>query len=461
MSAGIAKLDLETITAFQRELHDPKDENEYITTNFYREFRKTTWYTHLPAKLKCSPNENELIYTVNSTFDYLLYTYMRQSFPALRVKKELRGKCEICWPHNLGTNIVIQAQFKIDDDTPQTIDPVWYDIYSQFYMKPGFRNHYNVCVGNITALETWNEFLPEYTTNAPQPWYYVRDTSLAVPLFYCTLSTVTHHYRMRTKITELLRMRVRKTPEDEWVEIPCNLKYIEGAGSTGTLKTPELWGRYAYLTDEEREWNRCKSEATYYIEDIVAAESINEGRYGDNVPIELDCKTPCKAIFWVAENIKARKNRNFSNYTTNSENLYQGYNPIQKISLLYSGSSRLENMDSDHFDKMEPWYHMLSAPEEQGYNGYSFSMDSRSLDSEIGIVMDGLKAKLVVNLGSTDPFLRPVRDTEEKQASIEELEPPTLDSSTGSRFIVHVRMLVMKKLTFTFNEEKKQYLITV
>lgn len=461
MSASIAKLDLETITAFQREIHDPKDENEGITSNFFREFHKTTWYTHLPIKLKCSPNENELIYTANNTFDFLLYTYMRQNFPALRVKKELQGKCEICWPHNLGTNIVINAQFKYDDDTPQTIDSVWYDIYPQFYMKPGFRNHYNGCVGNIPALENWSTFLPEYTTNAPQPWYYCRDITLAVPLFYCTLSTVTHHYKMRTKISELLRMRVRKNIDDDWTEIPCNLKYIDGAGATGTLKIPELWGRYAYLTDEEREFNRCQTERVYYIEDIVAAESINQGNFGNNVPIELDCKTPCKAIFWVAESLKARKNRNYSNYTTNPDNLYEGWNPVQKVSLVYSGSPRLENMDSDHFDRMESYYHFPSPPEEPGYNAYSFAMDSRSLDADIGIVMDGLKTKLVVSLGNSNPYLKPVREMEDKQTSIEELETPPVDLYGNTGFIVHVRMLVMKKLIFTFNEDKKQYLITV
>src|SRR5438270_1548625 len=127
MSQAIAKLDLDTISQFQRELHDesPSGEGDGVTSNFLREFRKTTWYTHLPAKLKCNVDGNDLVYTANNTFHYLMYTYMRQFFPALRVKEKYRDRIQICWPHNAGTNGVDSAQLKFDDETPQSIDSVW------------------------------------------------------------------------------------------------------------------------------------------------------------------------------------------------------------------------------------------------------------------------------------------------------------------------------------------------
>jgi len=36
MSVGIAKLDIETINMFQRELHEPNDDNEEMISTFYR-----------------------------------------------------------------------------------------------------------------------------------------------------------------------------------------------------------------------------------------------------------------------------------------------------------------------------------------------------------------------------------------------------------------------------------------
>ena len=255
MSNTIAKFEFDILNDFQKELHltedidgsEKEDAVVELTSAFYREFRKTTWYSQFTARLKCNATENELVFTANNTFHCLLYTYMRQTFPALRIKKDFKGRVQVCWPHNLGTNHVLEGRVKFDDDVPQTIDSHWYDIYSQFYMKPGFRDHYNVCVGNVKFLEEWTDFLPEYTTNVMQPFYYMQDVSRAIPLYYfSSLSTVTQNYSVRNEIDRLLRMRIktgqRENGDAIWKEIPVNYKYIEGAGSTGILKTPELWG---------------------------------------------------------------------------------------------------------------------------------------------------------------------------------------------------------------------------
>lgn len=468
MSNTIAKFEFDILNDFQKELHltedidgsEKEDAVVELTSAFYREFRKTTWYSQFTARLKCNATENELVFTANNTFHCLLYTYMRQTFPALRIKKDFKGRVQVCWPHNLGTNHVLEGRVKFDDDVPQTIDSHWYDIYSQFYMKPGFRDHYNVCVGNVKFLEEWTDFLPEYTTNVIQPFYYMQDVSRAIPLYYfSSLSTVTQNYSVRNEIDRLLRMRIktgqRENGETIWKEIPVNYKYIEGAGSTGILKTPELWGRYAYLTEDEVRWYKeCstgddpsdKRGKVFYIEDVIACESVNPSSYGAKVPVDLDCKTPAKAMFWVAENLTSRENRNYSNYTTNPDSVYLGWNPIKRVSLSYGGSPRFDDMESDHFDKIECWKHFPSAPAEAGYNGYSFSLDSTSLDADVGIVMDGIKARLVSTLGNTDPYLKPVKENDEKKASIDELDIDVTTGSAGDKFSIHVRLLVMKKL---------------
>ena len=151
-------------------------------------------------------------------------------------------------------------------------------------------------------------------------------------------------------------------------------------------------------------------------------------------------------MFWVAENLTSRENRNYSNYTTNPDSVYLGWNPIKRVSLSYGGSPRFDDMESDHFDKIECWKHFPSAPAEAGYNGYSFSLDSTSLDADVGIVMDGIKARLVSTLGNTDPYLKPVKENDEKKASIDELDIDVTTGSAGDKFSIHVRLLVMKKL---------------
>lgn len=476
MSANICRFEFDILNEFQKEIHFGRGSEE-VTSIFYREFRKTTWYSQHNARLKCTINDNELIATANNTFHYLLYNYVRQSFPAIRVKSPFQGHVQICWCHNLATNTTPHASLYFDDTNPQNIDSIWCDIYSQFYMKPGFREHYNICVGNVPFLEDWSSELPEYTTNVIHPFYNIVDPSKAIPLFYfSSTSNISYHYSLRTRIEDLLRMRFlsknKVNGEEVWKEIPVNFKYLEGVNPTTTLKIPEVWGRYVYLSEDEIDWFRnCAMEEVYsekedlekvrpkdrliYIEDVIACDSTNPATFGDNVTVDLDCKTPAKAIFWNAENLSARANRNYSNYTTNKNNLYKGWNPISKFSFYYSGTAKIDSMDSDHFDKVEPWNHFISPPSEAGYNALAIAYDPSTLDTDVGIVMDGVKARVITKLGNTDPRIKGFRinDEESNKAILDELEEDNLPKK-GDNYQLHVRMLVLKKLVISKTGEK-------
>ena len=403
MTVNIAKIDLDTITKFQEKIHLAADDDEEMVSDFYQEFHKTSWYAHLPVQLKSEPGTNgNVTFPVNMTFDYLTYSYMRQRYPALQIKDRFKSRVEISWPHNLGTNIVERGGLYFDDQDAQNIDSVWFDIHSQFFMPPGFRDHHNMSVGNIPILEQWGSYLPAYTTNVDQPWYYGRDTSLAIPILVCSLSKIAHRYTFRDKISKLLRMRC-KTKEG-WRTIKCNLEFIEGHGDD-KLPVPELWGRYAYISDEEREWNKCKTKKVFYIDDIIAIDAEDSAPFGRTVSLDLDCETPCRSIFWVAENEKALNQNNYSNYTTDHTDLHNGWDPVGPISLYYGGQPRLDKMATDHFSVAECRKHFTSPPSEVGYHGYSFSQNPMSIDACVGIVMKDLKVKFSAALNDGNPFL--------------------------------------------------------
>lgn len=469
MTVNIAKIDLDTITKFQQKIHLPVDSDDIMVSDFYQEFHKTSWYTHLPVQLKSEPSTGgNVTYPVNMTFDYLLYTYCRQHFPALKVNDKYKGRVEIAWPHNLGTNIIESAGLYFDDQAAQTFDNVWLDIYFQFFMAPGFRDHHNVSVGNIPILEQWGSFLPAYTTNVDQPWYYGRDTSLAIPILICSLSKITHRYTFRDKISKLLRMR-GKTKEG-WRTMKPKMEYVEGHGDD-KLPVPELWGRYAYLTDDERNWNKCNTKKVFYIDDIIDIDAKDSAPFGKTVSVDLDCDTPCRTIFWVAENEKALLQNNYSNYTTDHTNLHNGWDPVGPISLHYGGQPRLDKMASDHFSIAECRQHLTSPPSEMGYHAYSFSRDPMSIDACIGIVMKDLKVKFSASLSDGNPFLVPIKgrfDThgtdsillddegyvtissavEEGTGNVTSKDPdvPGVSRDVGQTFFLRVRLLVTKKM---------------
>ena len=496
---SVAKMELNSITKFQKELHESRrnkeGELEKIASIFYQGFEKVTWYTRILNKIPCSVvgDDNVYVFKVNTTFHYLVYTYMVQHWPHIRVKPEYRDDYKICWPHNRPHNTLQHGHFEVDDVVVNTLDHVWLDTYFEHFMKPGFRDHYNMFVGNVPRDEEWGDVLYAYDTDLPQPWYYSRDPCLAFPLHYCARDTnVSHVYEVKNKIGDLLRMAKHVTDRNgdkSWVELKeVDFKVLDGVTSKSKLKKPEMWAAYSYVTPNEIEWNvECQGADAhvFYINDVVACDQTNTKTYGKTAQVDLCCKSPCKALFWSAENMDATKKRNYSNYTTDSVNLYNGWDPVQHISLKYSETERIKEMATHHFTRMQSWYHLPSPPSTAGYNVHSLAHDCMSIDAEVGLIFSELKAKMFFKLRGHEfqghkfqghEFQTPAPQPYDFKNSTREIESETsadedeyLDTHTSTiedapepkytspDFRLRVRLLVLKKLTIEKKEEKYEF----
>lgn len=463
---NVVKIDLGTLTEFQSalHLHDDHNREEEIDSRFSCEFKKTSWSTSILVQLNSRDEGEWIVYEASPKFNYLLYTCIRQRLLALKVREEYKGLVQICWPHNTMLNYNKLGLLCFDDDVAQTVDDIWFNIYYQHYMDGGAgkRDHFNLMIGNINYLQEWTDHLPECVCLLPQIWYYCKNEALAIPLFMCSLSKVTHKYKFRNNLNEFLRMRARTDHEAEWEEIPFDSSLIEGCPSDNKLPCPELWGRYAQVTDSEINWRKEDNKInTIYIDDIGRWSSEDYKSYGSPITIDLHFENPCKAIFWVAENLEATANRNYSNFTTNSNDIASGWNPFASGKLLYGSVERIPELDSDFFDRMEPWYRFPSAPCEPGYNSHSFAYKTGELGSDISIVFESsklkLNAKLVLKLGNTDPFLKQIRNKQvddiNKSYSIIadkiRKKKESKDDNNEPKFKVHARFLLMKKIKFT------------
>lgn len=474
MSVQIAKEELSSLTDFQKQIHNIEELSEPIISNFYKEFIKSTWYSSVPLKMKTSSDNEDIIYEVNKSFHFLIYSYMRFLLPAVNVKSEYKGKVRIAWCHNVGTNIVNNASFKDDDDVYQRWDSIWADIYFQYYQRPGAgkRHNHNVGIGNVSCLEDWSESLPAYPINVEQPWFYSMDTALAFPLFYKNSLTKTEHrYVFRRRIVDLLRVQVL-TKDGKWKDTTRSTsKYLNISGSS-QIKIPELWGRYAYVTDKEIAFHKCKKSRYYYIRDIEICDSPNPSKYKSTAEIPLHSTNPCLAFFWVAENRDAFATHNYSNYTTDTTDLYNGWDPIKTTSLKYGTSTRLVNMPSDHFNISESRYHFPSSPGEVGYHAYSYAWDSTNYHGDIGIVFASLNAKLQCRIANNSISANNYREddedninkTEEDVTNEEESEEELLDTKDVSgnsteeispNFVTRSRLLIVRKFTIASDDTGK------
>lgn len=462
---NVLKLDQTNLKEFQKKLHRGTPENPNINSRFSYAIQKYGWSSHTKVKMSHTAEEGEVVYTASKKYDFLLKCEMIHKLFSIKVKDGYKNRVQICFPHNLGHNIGYKGELRIDDDAIEKIDSIWMDIHSQYYMKPNKREHYNRMIGNISVLEDWTTELPPMTLIVPQPFSYSRRSQVGLPLLKSSTNTITHVYSIRTKLTDILRMRARKDKNSEFKEIKCNLNYLQDVPTD--LPIPELWGTFAQISEEEFNWRKSIDENTgepfkqsIYLEDVVMISSDNPVSLSQTDVIPLQCKDPCKQYFWVANNVKNSDNRNFSNYTTDTNNLFNGWNPCSKMALKYGGSSRVQELDHEHFELSVPWNSFPSAPCEPGYNGATFGFEPGTLQADTAVVLDSLNATIHITLNDTNPFNVSERVKEQFDEDGELIPFETMEDSNieenSDKYNIHIRLLTTKKLDVYWSEKEKK-----
>jgi hypothetical protein len=474
------KLDSTKFSLFQKELHRRNEtiidgkksgDSEGLTTIFQHKFKKLSWYTPSKVKLAASLNVDGVTYTADNTYDHLFKTFLRFSIPPIRVKPDKVNEYRIAWTHNIGINIVESATLTINEVKSNYFDGTSHDILSQYgyLVKPGFKKHHLTSIGAIPRLTRWSSTLPAHQCNVLQPFYYAKANHLAFPLLGSSLTQLKHVYKLRLGVLKLLRMQRYSDKSNTWVNINPTVDVIDGIkDKDAAIATPEMWGRYSTFTEEERDWYKeCTVGSMHevYYDDIIGHDETSDRRpFGYSASINLISPTPVKAIFWVAQNTKAVACNNYSNYTTNEDNVNHGWNPCLSYGLSYLNSVRISETDFDHAEKEEAW-EFPRAPWEPGYNAIAFNNNPFSVNGDASIDLTGKGASLRVTLGNTDPdvLVLSLDKNSSKDGQIigddfEEEKDQTTDTATRasdkktSFFKIKCRLLVCRKLSFYFDK---------
>ena len=450
-SHQILAIDKDSITDFQREMYNGTQDQPKVGTRFSLDFEKRVQSNHIKEKLDQVPaREGEVVYTASKKYDVLFGLSAHIEILPVRVKEKYVDKISICYQHNLGHNVFLSGECKIDEEHFAYTDVVWADINSEVFVKK--RELYNRMIGKVPFLEDWSSELPGYNLIVPQPFSFTRATQVGLPIWKSANNKITFHYYIRTKLSDLIRMRLKKD-NGEYKEIKCNLAYLEYGSDT--LPVPQMWGRYGNMSDEEKAWRTTPDPQTgnthvqtIYVEDIDITSSKNPKTLGTTDEIPLKSMSPAKHVFWTASLV----NGNMSNYSTNRENVYQGWNPCARASLKYGNSNRVEDLSSEHFDLAEFYdYNWPNFPREPGYNVFTYTFEPNTLEyADNAVVLGKCGATLNVTLGDTDPFLtdetvEQYMDENGNPILKEELEDDQ-DDSKKDKYIVHVRTVVIRKL---------------
>jgi hypothetical protein len=481
----VEESDLKSISSFQPELHIPVNYDDEILSDFHREKIKTTWYTHSLIQTTPSTNKEQstAIFDIKDMPHRLMYCYMRQKFNAIVVKPGYKDSVRIKWCKNPAVNRIIEAKIKANGKQFGRFDSVSHDFYLQYYRKNGGKDEIDRTIGPEKS-QTWSDFLPAFVTNVFLPWGYAEDQTLSFPLhlFYDSNNkssmTITQEFTLRNNLDSLLRMQVRNKL-GKWINIKYNSDYILMLMDNGKLidnnfdlKMPEVWSRQVYQTKDNLAYERdgCdndKFKTVYYYNDIISIDSDNAESYEKNSAVPISCDTPCRAIFFAAENILAKDYNIYSNYTTNMFEQEKGCNPIDYFVIKYETADRTTQLNTDQCD-MEAYYHMPNMPYEIGYNVYSLNWNHNSVAPDVGQVYKGRSVRMLFKLRNSEKSQLPptlnvqklyqkekndgdISELEDASSSIneEEIEKP----ADPDQFIVHVRLLVQRRLEFKQNPD--------
>ena len=495
---GIAKIELSSYDRkFQDPLHFQEDENSAIKSIYYREPRPMTWNVKRDEKLPSTENEDKVSYKINtSTYHFLLSTQGTQQLPALRIRQDkLEGKdVQIAWCHNLGNNICVEGHLEIDKKQVQTVTGQWNDQCTQFLTDQKCRHSRQEDLGNVPYLQNWSTELPAETVSLKYNWEYQKHESKALPLLYCRDMEVQHVFVFRRRISELLRMRARKSattvveyvdrvvvdengeervekvkqertiPAGPWKDMPVSLKYIEGVDATGKLPVPSFTGYYGLVSESEENVLYGKGDTPedkqmgdvrrIYWENIVVAKEDTPVTLGETRTVGIDSSTPVKGYFFCAENILSKKFNNHSNYSTNSEDFRKGHSPIKRIERKY-GEELAQDFPMRHHTNDVPERNGYPCiPFEPGYGTDSFYKNIMSIDGDTALKLPP-KTKLVFHTEDTDPMLTLKKITSENIDDEDfdrilqgDQRQEEIETKNRSQFTLYVFLMVLRKLTF-------------
>jgi hypothetical protein len=363
-------------------------------TYFVKKVRKATWFSVIPTVLSISGGNpgfgQSWGHKISRAGDYLLRTWLRVSIPSVTLAGTagsniaLNGwaynDCSLRWTRNLGHALIKEINLAFNDLVSQRMDNYYLDFWSAFTIPAGKQNGYNNMIGNYAELTdpisivgpSAAKTLPAAILNIPLPFFYARDTGIALPTAALPYNDMIHNLQFRD-INELLIVDNYRLGLSD----VCQKTLLTQAPILGC----DMWAEYAIVSNVERA-QMGKAPRDMLIEQVQIAPkgTFNPSTQLQNFDIRF--AHSIKALFF---GIRNKTNAaEWSNYTAASPvATVNGVNfapalasdPIAQTTLFYENTARLVNMGSDYFSLVVPYYSAVAIPKETGYHVLSYTLD--------------------------------------------------------------------------------------
>ena len=377
-------IDLATFDELEKYMYGSSDATAY----FVRQTRRSTWFTQVPVVLSKASGQadfgNDWSVSISRAGDYLLHTWLRVEIPAVKAKDGFH----IRWCQNLMHNLVREATITFNDLIAARFDSYHLDFWSAFTVPAGKRCGYKNMIGDFDDLNNpgSNTSLSATTLNLPLPFFFTRDSGVALPTAALPYNEMRMNFQFRS-LEELLIVTddLKAGDSTKDARVPLNTSdHLDGSAIPRISKS-QVWANYAIVSNEERKRMAC-APRNILIEQV---QTINVSSYDPSGRTSFDLRFAhaIKVLFFAVRNSTHKSE--WSNYKVYSP-LVDGQgnvdfdndavDPIKETSLVYENTNRLAQMGSDYFSLVNPYYHAPFIPQETGYHMYSYSLDFCALD---------------------------------------------------------------------------------
>lgn len=381
-------IDLATFDEIEKYMYGGADATAY----FVRETRKSTWFTQVPVVLSRAAGtpafNQEWSVVISRAGDYLLQTWLRLVTPAVTLNvgqgSQFGANGRIRWTRNFMHNIIRECCITFNDLVAARFDNYHLDFWAAFTVPAGKRNGYNNMVGNFDDMISDSLSIPSFTLNLPLPFFYGRDSGVALPTAALPYNDMRINFSFRNWNELLILDNLAAAPGTN----PTTVPLVPGdISTTPVLGTTNVWANYAIVSNDERKRMGC-APRDILIEQVQTAPRQTFAPVTNPQPsYDIRFSHAIKALFFAVRN--QTDGNQWSNYTAASPipgaaitNFYPtgAVDPILQTSLIYENTARLSQMGSDYFSLVNPYFHAPVIPLETGYHVYSYSLDFICLD---------------------------------------------------------------------------------
>ncbi len=377
-------IDLATFDEIEKYLYGGADATAY----FVRETRKSTWFTQVPVTLSRAAGMpgfgQECSWSISRAGDYLLQSWLRVTVNSVELNPSQNTLSGVRWTRNFMHNLVRECSITFNDLVAARFDNYHLDFWAGFTVPAGKRNGYANMIGSFDAMVNSQQVIDEYTLNLPLPFFYGRDSGVALPTAALPYNEMRINFAFRDW-SELLIGQNVLVPAGQDSRAVVNASQLLAVPE---LKNVQLWSNYAIVSNDERKRMAC-APRDILIEQVQTAPKQPFLANSNRTPnYDIRFSHAIKVLFFAVRNNTFKSE--WSQYITNSPIVGGGgivtfvpdgsADPIENTSLIYENTQRLSHMGSDYFSLVNPYYHAPTIPTETGLHTYSYSLDFIQLD---------------------------------------------------------------------------------